>query len=141
MLESIGTKPFLVAIIAGACAQFVKVLSFLIIEKKVNYRRFVQTDGAPNMHSTAFAALSVAVGFQEGFQSLSFGFAVCLTSIILVDTLNVKTAASRQAEAVLVLLERVGKPPPPLVRKGLSYTPMDVFSGTAMGIFLAFLMH
>ena len=91
---------FLVAILAGACAQLLKVVSYLIIEKRVNYRRFVQTHGAPNMHATAFSALMVSVGLKDGFDSLPFSIAACLTAIILVDTMNVKNATSRQAEAV-----------------------------------------
>jgi acid phosphatase family membrane protein YuiD len=141
MIEALQAKPFLVAITAGACAQLLKVLSFIALEKKVNYRRFVQTDGAPNMHSAAFSALAAAVGMREGFDSLMFAFAVCVTAIILVDTMNVKNATSRQAEAVLLLLDRVRKKPYPNPdQKRLSYTPMDVFSGVAMGIGIALLV-
>ncbi len=139
MLELIRSKPFLIAFVAGACAQLLKVLSFLIIEKKVNLKRFVQTDGSPNMHSAAFAALSTAVGLQTGFGSLTFAFAICLTAVIVVDTMNVKNARSRQAEAILHIMDRVLKrlPAERLGRPSLSYTPMDVFSGVAVGVCVA----
>ncbi|MFQ5512294.1 MAG: divergent PAP2 family protein [Candidatus Krumholzibacteriia bacterium] len=141
MLELIRSQPFLVAITAGACAQFLKVLSFLMLEKRVNYKRFVQTDGAPNMHSAAFSALTAAVGMGEGVDSLAFAFAVCVTAIILVDTMNVKNATSRQKEAVLLLLDRLRKRPDPNPdQKRLSYTPLDVLSGMVMGVTLAFLI-
>jgi hypothetical protein len=139
MLELIRSKAFLVAILAGGAAQLLKVLSFLIIEKKVNLRRFVQTDGSPNMHSAAFSALSMAVGFQVGFDSLAFAFAVCLTAVIIVDTMNVKNATSRQAEAILHITDRVLQrlPSHRLGLSSLSYTPMDVFSGAAVGVGVA----
>jgi acid phosphatase family membrane protein YuiD len=139
MLDLIPDKPFLVAIMAGACAQLIKVLSFLALERRVNYRRFVQTDGAPNMHSTAFTALTYAVGFQDGTGSLTFAFAVCLTAIILVDTMNVKTAASRQAEAIDLLLNRMRHRQASAqgTKKALSYRPIDVFSGVLLGILVA----
>ncbi len=141
MIEAMQAKPFLVAITAGACAQLVKVLSFIALEKRVNYKRFVQTDGAPNMHSAAFSALTAAVGVREGFDSLMFAFAVCVTAIILVDTMNVKNATSRQAEAVLLLLDRLrNKPFPNPEEKRLSYTPMDVLSGVGLGIGVALLV-
>lgn len=141
MLELLQGKPFLIAITAGACAQLIKVLSFLALEKRVNYRRFVQADGAPNMHSAAFSALAAAVGLREGFDSIAFAFAVCATAIILVDTMNVKNATSRQAQAVLLLLDRLrNKPYPNPDQKRLSYTPMDVFSGMGMGIAIALLV-
>jgi acid phosphatase family membrane protein YuiD len=142
MLEMLRTKPFLVAILAGACAQFIKVLSFLILEKKVNYKRFVQTDGSPNMHSAAFSGLALAVGFNTGFDSLAFAFAVCLTAIIVVDTMNVKNATSRQAEAILLIMDRVRRKKPAAQERNsrLSYTPMDVFTGLAVGVVIALLV-
>ena len=140
MLEAIRNYPFLVAILAGACAQFVKVISFLVVEKKLNYKRLVQADGAPNMHSTTFSALSVAVGFKDGFSSLSFALAICLTAIILVDTMKVKNATSRQAEAVMMLLGRFRKRQTksglPIYHQ-LSFTPFDVFTGTGFGVLFA----
>jgi acid phosphatase family membrane protein YuiD len=140
MFDLIRAKPFLVAILAGACAQLLKALSFLIAERKVNYRRLVQTDGAPNMHATAFSALAVAVGMREGFDSLVFAFAVCLTAIIVVDTMNVKNATSRQAEAVLALMDRLRKKSPPIGNTHHSYTPMDVFTGLLFGTLFAIII-
>ncbi len=143
MMELIREKPFIVAILAGLIAQTIKVVSFLIIEKKVNYRRFVQTDGAPNMHSTTFSALTASVGLTSGFGSLAFALAICMTSIILVDTMNVKNATTRQAQAVGLLLARLRRDhlPPGLSNLGNSYTPVDVFSGVLLGIFFALLIY
>ncbi len=128
---------------AGIFAQLVKVLSFLLIEKRVEYRRFVQTDGLPNMHSTAFSALAIAVGMKTGFDSLEFSFALCLTAVILVDTLNVKNAASRQAEVIWLLMDRLRKDGPRARadNSGLSYTPLDVFTGVVLGIVFAFVLY
>ena len=143
MLDIIQEKPFLVAILAGLFAQMVKVLSFLLIEKRVNYRRFVETDGMPNMHSTTFSALAIAVGMKAGFESLEFAFALCIAAIILVDTMNVKSAASRQAEVIWMLMQRVRKDGPRVrvANTGLSYTPLDVFSGVVLGVVFAFVLY
>ena len=141
-MDLIQTQPFLVAILAGAGAQFIKVISFLIVEKRVNYRRFVQADGAPNMHSATFSGLAVAVGLTSGFDSLAFALAVCVTAIIMVDTLNVKNATSRHAEAILLVMDRLRKKKPAAQENNSrqSYTPMDVFTGMALGIFVALLL-
>ncbi len=140
MPDAIRDMPFVVAILAGLLGQTAKVISFLIVEKRVNYRRFVQADGAPNTHTTTFSALAVAVGKTAGFDSVVFALAVGITSIVLVDTLNVRNAASRQAEAVEVLLKRLrGDRSKPLGgRAGYSYTPLDVFSGVLLGVLFAF---
>lgn len=143
MVDLISEKPFVVAILAGFLAQLIKVISFLIVEKKVNYRRFVQTDGIPNMHAAAFSALSVAVGMTAGFRSLVFAFSICIASIILVDTMNVKNATSRQAEAVWLLMDRLrrDKEGIPGRKRGNSYTPIDVSSGVFLGVVFALLLY
>lgn len=139
MPEVVRDMPFLVAILAGLVGQTAKVISFLIVEKRINYRRFVQTDGTPNTHTTTFSALAVSVGLTGGFDSVVFALAVCIASIVVVDTLNVRNAASRQAETVEVLVERLrgrrsGRTGS---RAGYSYTPLDVFSGVVLGVVFA----
>ena len=143
MTNAIGQMPFLVAILAGLLGQTAKVISFLIVEKRVNYRRFVQTDGAPNTHSTTFSALTVAVGHTAGFDSIVFSLAVGMTSIILVDTLNVRNATSRQAEALEALVKRFRghRSTAPRGRAGYSYTPLDVFSGVLLGVLFAWSVY
>lgn len=142
MKELFWTKPYLVAILAGTTAQIIKVLSFLIVEKKVNYRRFVQPDGSPNMHSAAMSALTMYVGFLDGFGSMTFALSLCLTIMILVDTMNVKRAHSQQQEVVLILLDRWRPQSDGWTRsrKALSYTPMDVLTGTALGVVMTLLV-
>lgn len=142
MFDLIRDMPFVVAILAGFFAQIVKVVSFLVMEKRVDYRRFVETDGMPNMHGTTFSALTIAVGLTAGFGSVVFGLVLCLTSIVLVDTMNVKNAQSRQAEAVALLVERLrGRRSAAGERKRNSYTPLDVFSGVVLGVVFALLFY
>jgi acid phosphatase family membrane protein YuiD len=140
--EFFVTKPYLVAILAGAAAQTVKVLSFIIVEKKVNYKRFVQPDGSPNMHSAAMSALTTYVGFIDGFGSVTFTLSLCLTIMVMVDTWNVKQAHSQQQEVILLLLDRwsVNQPGWGKGRNALSYTPVDVLSGAALGIVITLLV-
>jgi acid phosphatase family membrane protein YuiD len=137
--EPIQHIPFVVAILAGLLGQTAKVISFLIVEKRVNYRRFVQADGAPNTHTTTFSALTIAVAETAGFDSVVFALALSMTSIIVVDTLNVRNAASRQAEAVDALVRRFrgDRWRTGAGRAGYSYTPLDVFSGVLLGVLFA----
>lgn len=138
-----ATRPFLVAILAAFIAQTIKVASFMIVEKRVNYRRFVQTDGSPNMHSAAFSSLTLYVGLLQGFASIEFSLALCVTAMVSVDIWNVKNAASQHAELIDLILERVSEQRGVSFersRKALSYTPLDVLSGTALGIVVALLV-
>jgi acid phosphatase family membrane protein YuiD len=130
------SRPLLLGFSAGLSAQAVKVLSFLLLEKRINFRRFVETDGAPNMHSAAFAALSIGVAQLAGVQSLEFAVCTSFTTLVTVDMWNVKRAASRQAEVVDLLLSRVRPQGPVPARRPLSYSVIDVLTGTLLGIVL-----
>jgi acid phosphatase family membrane protein YuiD len=144
MIELFHDKPFLVALGAGAVAQIIKVLSFIFIEKKLNYRRIVQPDGSPNMNMAIMAALGIAVGLKDGFDSAAFVLALCINIIVFVDTLNVKNAASKQGEMIQLLIERLRRKKVENHLKqrenSLSYRPIDIFSGAALGIAFAFIV-
>ena len=132
-------KPLLLGISAGLSAQAIKLLSFLLLEKRINFRRFAETDGAPNMHSAAFAALTVGVALQTGTSSLEFAVTACFSALVTVDTWNVKRAASLQAEVVDLLLARVRPQGPVPLRRPLSYSVIDVLTGTVLGISIGLL--
>jgi hypothetical protein len=134
------SRPVLLGFSAGLLAQAVKVVSFLLLEKRINFRRFVETDGAPNMHSAAFAALTAGVAQRSGISSLEFAVAGCFTALVTVDMWNVKRAASRQAEVVDLLLSRVRPEGPVPSRRPLSYSVIDVLSGTALGVVIALIV-
>ena len=134
------SRPILLGFSAGLSAQAVKVLSFLLLEKRINFRRFAETDGAPNMHSAAFAALTVGVAQNAGTPSLDFAVAACFTALVTVDMWNVKRAASHQAEVVDLLLERIRPQGPVPRRRPLSYSVIDVLSGTVLGVALGFII-
>lgn len=130
------SRPILLGFAAGLSAQAIKVLSFLLIEKRINFRRFVETDGAPNMHSAAFAALTVGVAQISGTRSIEFAVTGCFAALVTVDMWNVKRAASLQAEVVDLLLSRVRPQGPVPLRRPLSYSVIDVLTGTVLGITL-----
>lgn len=136
MTELFLSRPVLLGFAAGLSAQAIKVLSFLLLEKRINFRRFVETDGAPNMHSAAVAALTVGVAQMAGVGSLEFAVTACFSALITVDMWNVKRAASRQAEVVDLLLSRLRPQAVLPDRRPLSYSVVDVLMGTVLGVVL-----
>jgi len=140
--EYFRAKPYLVAVLAASIAQTVKVVSFLILEKRVNFKRFVETDGSPNMHSSAFAAMSLYIGLANGFGSLVFTLALCITVMASVDIWNVKRAHVQHEEFLTLLLDRFSNENRrfEISRKALSYTPLDVLSGTLLGFVVALMV-
>jgi acid phosphatase family membrane protein YuiD len=136
MIDVIRDKPFLIAILAGIIAQALKVAAFIIIEKRVNYKRFVQPDGSPNLHAATMTALTLAVGVKDGFLSPVFSISLCLSILIFTNIMHLKHAASKQAEVVFVIMERLRKVPKVAYNgnAGLLYRPIDVFTGIVVGV-------
>jgi acid phosphatase family membrane protein YuiD len=138
--HTVISQPLLVGVVGGTIAQAMKVVSFLLLEKRINFRRLLEPDGWPNMHSAGFAALSVAVGYSAGFRSLEFGVAACFTALVTVDMWNVKRAASRQAEVVDVIVQKLRPGAVTRARRPLSYSVLDVLTGTAIGVVTGLVM-
>lgn len=153
MFDAIRDKPFLVAILAASFAQLIKVLTFLLLEKRVNYKRFVESEGTPNMHSSAMTALTLAVGFKDGFMSPLFAASLSLSSLIFVNLTGVKNAASRHAEIVDLVMDRFlqtknGKRRAKGARarylklaEKVRYAPIDVIVGVIFGVVVALLLY
>ncbi len=141
LLETPLARPLVVGITAGLAAQAFKLISFLVLEKRINFRRLVETDGAPNMHSAAFAGLTTAIAQQDGLGSLEFALAASLTALVTVDIWNVKHAASRQADVVDSIARRIRPDLAGAERRELSYTVFDVLAGTGVGVALAWLIR
>jgi acid phosphatase family membrane protein YuiD len=153
MIDIIRDNPFLVAILAAWFAQTIKVLTFLLLEKRVNLRRFVQSEGTPNMHSSAMTALTLAVGFKDGFMSPLFALSICLSSLIFVNTVGVKNHASRHTEIVELIIDRFaqrknGKRRAKGAREKyrkiaeqVRYAPIDVIVGMAFGVVVALILY
>jgi acid phosphatase family membrane protein YuiD len=100
----------------------------------------METDGAPNMHSAAFAALTVAVVQVSCFGSLAFAVTLCLTALVTVDMWTVKRAAYRQAEVVDLIVQKVRPGALSRARRPLSYSAADVLTGTVVGVATALVM-
>ena len=141
MLDTPLARPLVVGVVAGLAAQTFKLFSFLILEKRINFRRLVETDGAPNMHSAAFAGLTAAIAQDDGLASLEFALAAGLTALVTVDIWNVKHAASRQADLVDSIVRRLKPDFQGAERRSLSYTVFDVLAGTGVGVALAWVIR
>jgi len=134
---------FLVPFICGFFIQCLKVLIYSIVEKKVNWLRFVQADGMPNVHSAVFASLSTAIGIKYGVSSILFALVTTCSVIIIHDTMRLKGEKGKQTDLLNRILSSIdvydGRETSEKLRV-LQFRPLDVASGTILGILGAFLM-
>ncbi len=146
LLDIIYNRPLWAAIVASAVAQILKVLIEFLTDKKLDLRRLWDTGGMPSSHSAGVAALAVAIGLQEGFNSAFFAIAAVFSYVVIYDAKGVRRAAGLHAE----ILNEIVKELPHLFEEGfqpkalktlLGHTGPQVVVGTLLGILVAVVIH
>jgi len=133
-------KVLFITVLSGLFAQFLKVVLYLFKEKKINFRRFVETGGMPSSHSASVAALSTAIGLSSGFGSTLFAVSAFFSFIVMYDAAGLRRAADRQARVLNKIIDdfqlgrQVGQT---RLREFLGHTPIEVLAGGLLGILFA----
>ncbi len=141
----LGNKILDVVSVAWFSAQFYKVVSSLITDKKFNVKRMVETGGMPSSHSATVAALATAVGITYGVSSTLFAVVTIFAIIVMHDAAGIRRAAGKQAGVLNKLSETLNalfenKIQRENLRELLGHTPVEVLVGAILGVVVAFLM-
>jgi acid phosphatase family membrane protein YuiD len=142
--KEVATAPFWIALICGFVVQGYKGFTSYFETGRWNLRRFVETGGMPSSHSASVAALSTAVGLQEGFGSALFGVTLYFSLIVMYDAAGLRRAAGRQAAVLNRLIERHFKHPQDDTQRLmelLGHTPFEVLVGGLLGVLTALLWN
>lgn len=142
--KEVDTEPFWIALLVGFAVQFYKGMAQYVRTRHWNLRRFVETGGMPSSHSAAVAALSTAVGLQEGFTSALFGVTLYFSLIVMYDAAGLRRAAGRQATVLNRLIDshfRHAQDDTQKLMELLGHTPFEVFIGASLGVFSALLWN
>lgn len=126
--------------IAWVTAQTIKVFLGIIREKRFNFRWFVGTGGMPSSHASGVSALASSVGLYAGFNSAAFAIALLFAIVVLFDAQGVRRASGKQAEILNKILDDIywkKKIQEDRLRELLGHTPVEVFTGIAIGIFVS----
>ena len=141
----VGNKIFDVVFVALFLAQALKVIISLFTERRLNFRKFLDTGSMPSSHTSSVVSLATAIGIKEGIQSSLFAISVVFAVVVMYDATGVRRAAGKQASVLNKIVNNIKK------REGyaiieenlkelLGHTPLEVFGGAVLGIIVAFLM-
>jgi len=132
------------SVIAWLVAQVLKLMIEAIVKRRINFMRLVDTGGMPSSHTAFVTGLSTAVGMKEGWHSVMFALAVCISAIIIYDATNLRRSAGYHAGILneivpqllhgkVVIRDAAWKN----LRELLGHTPFEVFVGAMLGILIA----
>ncbi|MBR4081847.1 MAG: divergent PAP2 family protein, partial [Clostridia bacterium] len=77
------------AVAAWFIAQALKIPTYWIIEKELNWKRFFGSGGMPSSHTSFVTALTIMVGVTEGFGTAIFAVSFTLAAIVMYDATGV----------------------------------------------------
>ena len=117
--------------------QIFKVITDLVINKKLNVKRIMGAGGMPSSHSAIVCSIAVCVGKEYGFNTGIFALAVIMAFVVMYDAAGVRRAAGKQARILNKILETPGLTTIEVQEKlieALGHTPVQVFVGAIIGI-------
>jgi len=132
---------FLVPVICGVLIQIIKLTLQCVTERRFTLDALTQADGMPNLHSAVFSSLSMTIGIKYGFSSILFSVVAAFSVIIIHDTMRLKGEKVKQTDVLNKIIssnESYQDITEDADLRTLRFRPLDVLSGTALGIIGAF---
>jgi hypothetical protein len=100
---------FDVVFVALFSAQALKVVFSIFTEKKVNFRRFLDTGSMPSSHTSSVVSLATAIFIKEGGGSSIFMLSLVFAVVVMYDATGVRRAAGKQASVLNTIVENIRK--------------------------------
>ncbi len=141
--EIVHNKCIYIPFILWFLIQTFKVLTDLVVNKKLNVRRIVGAGGMPSSHSAIVCSLATCVGKEYGFDSGIFAIAMVIAFVVMYDAAGVRRAAGKQARILNKILETPGLTTIEVQEKlveVLGHTPIQVFVGAILGVVVGAIM-
>lgn len=119
--------------------QAFKVIWDLVETKKFNFKRILGAGGMPSSHSAVVMCLAIMIGKQFGFDSPYFALSMVFAFVVMYDAAGVRRAAGKQATLLNKIVNTPGLTGLEVQEKlveVLGHTPIQVFVGALIGIFV-----
>ena len=132
---------FLVPVFCGLLIQCIKLVVQCISERRFKLDALTQADGMPNLHSAVFSSLSMSVGMKYGYSSILFSVIAAFSMIIIHDTMRLKGEKVKQTDLLNRIIssdESYRDITEERELRTLRFRPLDVLSGTVLGIIGAY---
>ncbi|MCX7923256.1 MAG: divergent PAP2 family protein [Clostridia bacterium] len=138
----LSNKAITVPALAWFIAQFIKVVSVIVRDKKIDFTRFVGSGGMPSSHSSFIVSLTTVVGKNRGWDSIEFGIAVAVALIVMYDAAGVRRAAGKQAKVLnkLIFSHHDKAHFDEKLKELLGHSPLEVVMGAILGIFMGIML-
>nr|MBQ8252092.1 divergent PAP2 family protein [Lachnospiraceae bacterium] len=145
--EQLLQNPFLINTVAGwFCAQLLKTIIHLIVNKKLVWERFVGDGGMPSGHSATVCSLATTTFFVSGPSSAEFVIALILAIIVTHDACGVRLETEKQARLLNEITEFMDRTnntslsDKENIKTHVGHTKAEVLVGALIGIVVSILL-
>ena len=138
--DVLSNRMLVIPLISWAIAQVIKTAIYAIVNKKIDIERLTGDGGMPSAHSATVCSLATTAAAAYGFSSGEFAITLVLAIIVMHDAMGVRREAGKHAKALNELLMMMSDPneePDLILKEFLGHTPLQVFFGALLGIFIA----
>ena len=126
---------------AWFAAQALKIPTYWLVEKRLDWRRFFGSGGMPSSHTAFVVALAIMVGATTGFDTAAFAVAAVLAFIVMYDASGVRRETGVQGKVLNEIIRKVivdGQPITDVELKELvGHTKLEVAGGFLAGLLTA----
>lgn len=145
--ELFWNKPFFCALLAWAVAQAIKGLVTGFRFHEWSFETFFGAGGMPSSHTSAVVALTMSLGFTEGFGTPLFAISAVFATIVMYDATGVRRETGKQGKAINELINELldikgpdGKRLiPEELKEKIGHTPLEVIMGFFLGVLCSLL--
>jgi acid phosphatase family membrane protein YuiD len=142
--DLIQNRVVISAVLAWVIGQFLKFPLDYIFNKRWNWGIMFSAGGLPSSHSSLITAVTLTIGLQEGFDSAIFALAAAIAMIVIYDAAGVRRQAGIHAERINAIVKNFfesGQFGEDELKEMLGHTPVEVFSGVALGVLISLLVN
>lgn len=143
LMDIFQNRILLTGCVAWVCSQTLKLVIYLIINKRLDWERLFGDGGMPSSHSATVTAVAVSAGLLVGWDSPVFAVAAILALVVMHDARGVRQETGKQARVInsmLELFESMGRgdlTPEETLKEFVGHTRRQVLVGALLGAAVA----
>lgn len=145
MIYNTGLEVLFNGIFAAILAQILKLVGYIIVNHKVDFKILTTTGGMPSSHSAGVIGMATTVGIIEGFTSIAFAITFGYSLVVMYDAAGVRRSAGKIAAVLNRIKEDIYAHKPELIgdklKELLGHTPFEVFVGALLGVAVTYFNH
>lgn len=124
--------PFIAWLVCG----ITKFIINCIAKKRLAFD-LIGYGGMPSNHSAIVSSMVSLIGFDIGIDTPSFGIAVTLAFIVILDASSLRKQIERQAIYINLINDRL-RSDQPILRQRIGHTKIEIFFGILIGSLVGF---